>query len=218
MSTKTNIILVDPANPDHKAVQAAARIIDQGGIVVFPAQSLYGLAVDAANPGALKRIFDLKQRPVTNPLLVLINEPEALNSLVTSVPDSAKCLMESFWPGNITLVFHALKTLSQILTAGSGKIGVRLPGQPVAFALAREVGRPITGTSANLSGEPGCSRISDLPPSIIQGVDLILDAGILKGGTGSSVVDTTTDPVKVLREGIIPANDILAAINNRPHQ
>ena len=120
--------------------------------------------------------------------------------------------MDRFWPGRVTLVFEAAATVPNYLTAGSGKIGIRLPGHPVAAALIESLGAPLTGTSANLSGKPGCSCIDDLDPLLVQPMDAVLDAGPLKGGNGSTVVDVTGDIPRVLREGQIPEKDILTLI------
>ena len=117
--------------------------------------------------------------------------------------------MDKFWPGRVTLVFKAADTVPHYLTAGSGKIGIRLPGHPVAAALVESLGAPLTGTSANLLGKPGCRRIDDLDPYLVQQLDAVLDAGPLKGGAGSTVVDVTQDIPTVLREGEISKNEIL---------
>jgi L-threonylcarbamoyladenylate synthase len=111
--------------------------------------------------------------------------------------------MQRFWPGRLTLVFRAAAHVSSHLTAGSGKIGLRLPMHPVAKALLQEIGAPLTGTSANLSGDAGCDAIKSLSPAIRRNVDLVLDAGKLMGKAGSTVVDVTVDPVRVLRWGAV---------------
>ena len=179
----------------------------------IPTRCLYGLAVDAFNPAAVDRVFKIKQRPVQKPLLVLINKIEQLDRIVAHVPATAFSIMEKFWPGNVTLVCEARKNLPDGLTAGTGKIGVRQPAQPVAVDLAAAVQGPITGTSANLSGKAGCFRIVDLDPAIIDQIDLALDAGPLKGGVGSTVVDVTGDYPRVIREGGISTEEISACIN-----
>ena len=119
--------------------------------------------------------------------------------------------MDCFWPGKVTLVFKASQTVPCHLTAGTGKIGIRLAGHPVAAALVRSLGRPITGTSANLSGESGCRRLGDLEPQLARQLDAALDAGPLKGGIGSTVVDVTGDIPRILREGEISETEILSA-------
>jgi L-threonylcarbamoyladenylate synthase len=118
--------------------------------------------------------------------------------------------MDRFWPGKITLVFEALPAVPECLTAGTGKIGIRQPGHPVAAALVKTFQGPVTGTSANLSGSPGCRQIADLDPQVARKLDLILDAGPLRGGSGSTVVDVTQDIPRILRVGQIGEQEILA--------
>ena len=123
--------------------------------------------------------------------------------------------MTLLWPGKLTLVFNAGNGLPPGLTAGTGKIGIRLPVYPVARLLVCAAGRPITATSANISGQTGCSRITDLDPAIAAAVDLILDAGPLKGGAGSTILDVSEDPPVLLREGSIPRSRILSVLQNK---
>ena len=192
-------------------IQDAAAVIRQGGIFAFPTRCLYGLGADAFNPEAVDRIFKIKQRPPNKPLLVLLDDPQRLKSLVTHISVAAKVISERFWPGRVTLVFDASAQVPNYLTAGTGKIGIRLAGHPVAAALAGATRGPITGTSANVSGNPGCHQIRDLMPEVTEQLDLILDAGPLKGGRGSTVVDVTGKIPRVLREGVVSEKEILAA-------
>jgi L-threonylcarbamoyladenylate synthase len=165
------------------------------------------------DPDAVERIIRIKQRPPDNPILVLIYAEAQLEMLVENIPPAAVAIMAAFWPGRVTLVFDALDTLPGFLTAQTGKIGVRLPGHPAASALLLEVKGPITGTSANLSGSPGCSRVADMGPRIVEQADLVLDAGTLQGGVGSTVVDVSEDPPRILREGQVTAGEILGVLN-----
>ncbi|MFH0730548.1 MAG: L-threonylcarbamoyladenylate synthase [Pseudomonadota bacterium] len=209
----TQLIAINPENPDPEHIRIAARTIREGGVVVFPTQCLYGLGADARNAEAVARIFAIKRRASSNPLLILIQDRKDLTYLTDVVSLTAVTLMDAFWPGNITFLFEAKASLPEGLTAGDGKIGVRLPGHPVARRLVLEAGGPITGTSANLSGFPGCARISELVADIARNVDLILDAGPLKGGIGSTIVDVTENPPVIVREGIIPAERIYQALS-----
>jgi len=177
--------------------------------VAFPTRCLYGLGADAFNPDAVDRIFDIKQRCAKSPILVLIEDRLQLAYLVKRVPDVASKLMARFWPGRITIVFEAKDTVPLNLTARSGKIGVRIPGHHAAQTLVKAVGGPITGTSANLSGSPGCHRIEDLESQIAGQLDLILDAGNLAGGKGSTIVDVSAGKPKILREGAISTQEIM---------
>ncbi|MEE4364453.1 MAG: L-threonylcarbamoyladenylate synthase [Desulfotignum sp.] len=202
------VIQVHPDHPDPDVIKQAAGCIKTSGVVIFPTRCLYGLAADALDPKAVHTVFSIKKREKNNPLLVLVRSPKDLEGIVTKTPDQAKILMHAFWPGSLTLVFEAKPCVCKLLTAGTGKIGVRIPSHPVARALVHAAGRPITGTSANLSGSPGCSRISDMPGKLIQAADMVLDAGTLKGGTGSTILDITCDPPRVLRQGTIPSDTI----------
>ena len=208
------IIRIDPAGPGPEAIAGAGSIIQKGGVVIFPTQCLYGIAADALNEKAVEKVFDIKKRPQNNPILVLVPDQSFLEDLTESVPESAEKLMKAFWPGGLTLVCQAKPTVPKRLTAGSGKLGIRIPSHPAAKALVDFVGFPITGTSANLSGKPGCDRISLLDPSIFETSDLILDAGILKGGIGSTIVDVTVFPLRIIREGFISENQIRRILTN----
>ena len=192
----------------------AARAILSGGLVVFPTSGLYGLAADALNAAAVENIFAAKGRSPNKPVLILIRHVDDLPQLVTTVPPAAVQLMDAIWPGGLTLVFPAAAAVFPTLTAGSGKIGIRLPAHPVARGLVAAVGGPITGTSANVSGRPGCSRITDLDTAIADFADVTLDAGDLAGGVGSTVVDVTREPPVILRSGAVPDDviwNVLAA-------
>ena len=208
-------MLIDPFNPQPELILKAADSIKKGGIVLFPTRCLYGLGADAFNPEAVDRIFRIKQRPYNKPISLLIKNTTDLHILVKHIPSTAKCIMDNFWPGQITIIFEAKSTISHNLTAGTGKIGIRLPEHPVAFSLVKEVNSPITGTSANISGQAGCSAISDLDVQIADKIDIMLDAGPLKGGAGSTVIDVTTSFPTILREGYVSAKNIIAALEKR---
>jgi len=204
---------INPEDPQPDLIKEAGEVIGSGGIVTFPTKHLYGLGADAFNPEALDRIFEIKQRPYQKPLLVLIRHRRELERLVRAVPPIATRIIDRFWPGGVTLVFEAKAGLPIRLIAKTGKIGVRLAAHPVAAALANAVKNPITGTSANISGNIGCSKVADLDPSIIDQLSLILDAGSLPKGVGSTVVDVTGDRITILREGTVPAKAIYDALN-----
>jgi len=210
---ENNIVAVDSTNPETDIIKRAGKIIQNSGVVIFPAQYLYGVAVNALDEKSIQRVFHIKRRPIHNPVLVLIHDQDQLLNLVKSIPSSAQLLMDAFWPGNLTIVFKAKNSVSRLLTANTAKIGIRIPAHPVAKALVKYLKSPITGTSANISGQKGCSQINQLDPSIIDHADLILDAGILKGGTGTTIVDVTTSAkINIIRQGEISAlriNEIL---------
>ncbi len=206
------ILRADPLHPTHELINEAALVIKNGGVIAFPTQHLYGLGADAFNSDAVNRVFEIKRRPHNKPLLVLIDKHYDLTRLVQQVPHSATRIMERFWPGAVTIVFKAKHILPINLTAGTERIGVRMPEHPVALALTTAVQGPITATSANITGNLGCSLVSDMDPLIRDNLDLIIDVGALKGGMGSTVVDVTGDSPKILRQGTVSEKDIFAAV------
>ena len=203
---------IDPQHPHADLIDAAVRVLKDGGVIGFPTGSLYGLGADALNTDAVDRVFTIKQRPSVKPLLILVPDRKVVFELAAEVPPAAERLMDRFWPGRVTIVFKAFPELPSNLTAGTGRIGIRLPGHPVARALVSAFGRPITGTSANLSGQGGCHRIAELDPKLIEQLDLVLDAGPLKEGIGSTVVDIIGAEPIVRREGVVSKQAILAAV------
>ncbi|MEW6258881.1 MAG: L-threonylcarbamoyladenylate synthase [Thermodesulfobacteriota bacterium] len=203
-----DIRIIHAFNPDPDIIQHAGRVLRSGGVVCFPTSGLYGLGAKWNDEAAIRRIYAIKGRDRSKPILILIRHRLDIPDLVTNIPAVALRLMDRFWPGRLTLVFDASRRVPEILTAGSGKIGIRLPAHRVAQALVVETGAPITGTSANVSGEAGCSSISELAAEVRTSVDLVLDAGILAGGSGSTVVDVTTDPVRVLRWGAVSMDEL----------
>ncbi len=204
-----NIVKINPTDPENKVIKQAGGIIAKKGVVVFPAQYFYGIAVDALNIDALQKVFDIKQRPLTNPLLALIKNRKQLEELVSSIPDMAEKIMKKFWPGNVTIIFNAAAHIPSLITASTQKIGLRMPLHPVAKALVNAVNSPVTGTSANISTRPACNTIDQLDPDIVKNTDIILDAGKLKTGLGSTVVDVTGDFLKIIRQGEITKSEIL---------
>jgi L-threonylcarbamoyladenylate synthase len=204
--------VIDPLHPEADLIDAAVRILERGGVIAFPTGSLYGLGADALNASAVDRVFAIKMRASDKPLLVLVPDRKDVFDLAAEVPPAAKRIMDRFWPGQVTIVFRALPGLPANLIADTGRIGIRLPGHAVARALVSAFGRPITGTSANLSGQMGCHHVDELDAMLIEQLDLVLDAGPLKEGIGSTVVDITGAEPIVIREGVVSKQAILAAV------
>lgn len=207
------IIRIGPSALNSAEIRVAAKIIAQYGVVVFPTSGLYGLGADALSAEAVRRVCTIKQRSSHNPVLVLLSGIDDMGKLVRTVPDYAQPLL-GLWPGGITLIFESVDALPVELTGGTGKIGVRLPAHPVAKAMAEHFGGPITGTSANLSGFPAAASLADLDPEIHRQVDMIVDAGPLAGGVGSTILDVTSWPVKVIREGPVTRKAIDEVLRN----
>ncbi len=194
--------------PDAAGIERAAGVVLEGGVVAFPTETFYGLAADARNETALQKIFRVKGREKRKPLLLLIADQTWLTGLVKEIPPAARMLMDRFWPGPLTLVFAAGPDLSPLLTARTGKIGLRVSSHPVAQSLVQQVGRPITATSANLSGQTSLRSAGEVVTSLGLMVDAVLEGGETAGGLGSTVLDVTSDPPEILRSGAVSEADL----------
>jgi L-threonylcarbamoyladenylate synthase len=190
----------------------AVAVLHTGGVVAFPTETYYGLAVDPLNPLALNHLFALKHRNTSKPILTLVDGRESLPSLVRSVPPIFGPLMAAFWPGPLTLVFPARLDLPVLLTAGTATVGVRQSSHPFARQLLRAFGRPLTATSANISGRAAAVDAYEVRSQFGSRVDMIFDGGRTAGIVGSTIVGFEGDEIKLIREGMIPFDDILSVV------
>ncbi len=204
----TEILTIDPLTPDASLIDLGVKILRDGGVIAYPTETLYGLAADAGNDRAIERIFAIKGRNFDKPIPLIIGNEEALDPLVSEIPERALPLMKTFWPGPLTLIFNASDRVSTRLTAGTGKIGIRLSSNKIARHLAAHLNGAITATSANISGEGGISSPKEVINILENRIDALIDGGDTPGGPGSTVVDVTTDPPIVLREGIIRSSTV----------
>jgi L-threonylcarbamoyladenylate synthase len=188
---------------NRRGIEKAAQWILQGKVVAIPTETFYGLGADPLDGEALQKIFRVKERDGNNPLLLLVADRTWLPGLVKNIPPRAGPLMERFWPGPLTLVFEASAHLPPLLTANTGKIGLRISSHPVARALVQVVGRAITATSANVSGQPSASQAREVFQSLGKKIDAILDGGKTPGGFGSTVVDVSGVSPRIIRQGAI---------------
>jgi L-threonylcarbamoyladenylate synthase len=195
-------------------LEKAVRCLQDGGLVAFPTDTLYGLAAVASRERAVERLFEVKERPRDRPLPVLVASAADANSVAAEVPLAARRLMEAFWPGGLTLVLRRHPGFRSLALAGGDTVAVRVPAHPVALELLRRVGEPLTGTSANLSGRPGPRIAEEVRHQLGERVDLIVDGGPCPGGVESTVVDCTVDPPRVLREGAVPAERVAAVLSD----
>jgi L-threonylcarbamoyladenylate synthase len=205
----SEVLKVEEPGSPQRAISRAVSILESGGIVAFPTESFYGLGARATDEAALQRLILVKKRDPAVPILILISSLDDLATYAASIPRKALELGMRFWPGGLTLVLEASPGLSSLLTAGTGKIGIRIPGHPLAHALSRALDAPITGTSANISGRPPCTGADQVVECFGEQIDLILDGGTTEGTRPSTVLDVTTTPPLLIREGIIKAEDII---------
>lgn len=202
------ILKVSDNNSEEAVLIHASEILTSCGIIAYPTETFYGLGADAGNENAIRKIYSIKGRNFNNPISVIIDQTAQLQSLVEGVPNNAMLLMQAFWPGALTIVFKAAGVVSPLLTAGTDKIGVRISSHPAARAIAAKLGRPVTATSANLSGAPECSTADEVINQIGDKLDAIVDLGKTSGGIGSTIIDITCNPPKILRQGVITSDAI----------
>jgi L-threonylcarbamoyladenylate synthase len=189
----------------------AVAVLKGGGVVAFPTETYYGLAVDPFNPLALNHLFSLKQRNISKPILTLVDDRESLSTLVQEIPKLYEPLMNEFWPGPLTLIFRARVNLPSLLTAGTATIGVRQSSHPFARQLLRAFGRPLTATSANISGRAAAVDAYEVKAQFGSKIDMVFDGGKTPGIVGSTIIGLEGERLKLIREGVIPFNDILGA-------
>ena len=196
----------------EEALANACAVLRAGGVVAFPTETYYGLAVDPFNQAALSRLFSLKGRSADKPVLLIIDNPSQLSTLAAEVPPPFTMLMERFWPGPLTLIFPGVASLPEMLTGHQGTIGVRVSSHPVARQLVRAFGQPITATSANLSGHPPAVVASGVRDQFGSEVDVVLDGGRTPGGQGSTLLGYQDGDICLLRAGVVPFAEIEAAL------
>lgn len=197
----------------------AAVVLRQGGLVAFPTDTLYALGADASSPSAIERVFAVKGRRLSSPIPLLVADLAMAIQLVGTLPEAAVRLAERWWPGPLTLIVSAPRSICTLLTAGTGRIGLRVPDAAIAHALICRFGGPVTGTSANRSGGKDPLDAVDVLRQLGNRVDLILDGGPVTGGSSSTVVDVTISPPLVVRQGPVRREAILRLLGlqvNRP--
>jgi len=207
---ETLVLKVDPRNPTAEVIKRAGDAIRRGELVVFPTETVYGLGADAFNKRAVARVYEAKGRPADNPLPVQIASKDEAHKLAVDIPDVGRRLMDRFFPGPLTLVLRASPDVPDEVTAGTGKIGIRMPDHPVALALIRSAGTPIVAPSANVTGQPPPTSAGEVLAYLGGRIELILDAGPTPLKIASTVVDVTEAPPKILRHGSI-SEETLAA-------
>ncbi|OGW57506.1 MAG: threonylcarbamoyl-AMP synthase [Nitrospirae bacterium RBG_16_43_8] len=184
-------------------LKMAVEILNNGGIVAFPTETFYGLGVKFDNEASLRKLYGLKKRTKEKPMPLIIGDRTLLSMIAVSVNEIAESLMGKFWPGPLTLLLEAKKGLSPYLTADTGRIAVRIPGESAAFYLVREAGFPITATSANPSGMPPAEDADAVIRYFGAKIDMVIDGGRTAGGLPSTIADVTEKKIKIVREGAI---------------
>lgn len=199
------IIQIDSTAPEPSLLLHTANILQNGGVVAFPTDTCYGLAVNPFDPSAVTRLFKIKGREATKPIILLIAQLSMLDTLVKTPSPLAKAVIQEFWPGPLTLIFQKKAVLPDLLTAGQPTIGIRLPKAIIPLKLILEAGFPLTATSANRSGQPPAVSALEIEDTLGNDLDLILDSGTCDS-TPSTVLDLTGPDPNILRKGKIPSD------------
>ena len=197
------IVQVTPAAPEAAPLQEAAAHLRLGQLVGMPTETFYGIAADALSAQAVERVFELKGRPRDLPLPVIVDSLAMLET-IAEIPPLGRRLTEKFWPGALSLILPAREVVPELLCGGTGKVAARVSSHAVARGLATVFGGPITATSANISNRPGLLTAADVDRELGAGLALILDGGRLVSRTGSTILDVTVEPPRVLRPGVVP--------------
>jgi L-threonylcarbamoyladenylate synthase len=193
-------------------IQKAAQIIQEGGLVAFPTETVYGLGADALNPIAVARVFEVKNRPQFDPLIVHVADIRQAEILVLKFPDKALKLIEKFWPGPLTLVLPKAALVPDIVTSSLPGVAIRVPNHPMALELIRESGRPIAAPSANPFGRVSPTTAEHVRMSLGNKVDMILDGGPCSVGVESTVLSFMEKEPALLRPGGVSLEEIQALI------
>jgi len=188
-------------------INRAITILKQGGIVLLPTDTVFGICCKIDDEKAVKRLFEIKKRDKTQAVPILVSSTDMVKEYVREVPQKVEQLMEKYWPGGLTVVLKAKEDKVAPLVRGlRDTIGVRIPDLLSTFQIIEELGVPIVGTSGNFHGQPVVSRYKDLDPKLIKLVDAVLEEDSL-GDMASTVVDCTKEPWKIIRQGAVILNN-----------
>ena len=199
---KTKIVILDENNIKQDIVNEAGIVIRQGGLVVFPTETVYGLGANALDGIAVEKIFKAKGRPQDNPLIVHVSDFN-IDHLVKEVPHIAREIMNRYWPGPITLIFNKSSLIPSVTCAGLDTVGIRMPSNIIARKLIEAAGTPIAAPSANISGRPSPTDVESCIEDLSGKIDYILGGDKSKVGLESTIVDCTCTPLCILRPGAI---------------
>ena len=205
----SEVLKISAERPDPQRVAYAAHLIRSGQVVAIPTDTLYGLAADPFNLNAVEQIYRIKGRPAQKALVLLVGSVEQATELGNHIPETFYALARRFWPGPLSLVIPCSRHVPRKITSDTGKVAVRWPKAKIAQALIDELAIPLTGTSANASGQEGCTMAADVQIQIGDRLPLIVDGGDSAQPLPSTIVDVGADAWKIIREGVIPAGDIV---------
>ncbi len=209
------IVKINLERVDRRVLTQAAAVVKQGGTLLYPTDTIYGFGCDAFNDGAVRKVFEIKQRSEKNPALVLVHNKAMVKKLVGEISPLARRLMDACWPGPLTIIFQARKSFHPFISGENNTIGIRIPRNKFCLKLIAESGVPLLSTSANISGTPMIADAQQLIEAFSARVDLSIDAGTLKPSAPSTVVDVTRDQPVIIREGAFKREDIERIVRSK---
>ena len=199
---RAEVVSMDAKHPDKEAIKRAGQILQNGGLVAFPTETVYGLGGNALDPRASMKIYAAKGRPSDNPLIIHIADMSSLPKIVSEIPAKAQLLAEKFWPGPLTMILPKAEIVPGETTGGLDSVAVRFPSDLIAQELIKAAGGFVAAPSANTSGRPSPTRAEHVEEDLGDAIDMILDGGQVGIGLESTIVDFTEDIPVVLREQI----------------
>lgn len=203
------ILRIDPKEPFAGDIDQAVEFLKNGDVIAYPTETIYGLGADVLNKKAIKKIYDLKARDYGLPISILVADLAMLREYVGEVPEQAISLMRRFWPGALTILFPANDKIPKGLVTNTGRVGIRISSHPIAAALVKTFGKPVTTTSANLSGLPPSLSVKHIQKYFGDKIPCIVDGGECEPSRGSTVVDVGEETMRIVREGRIPADEVI---------
>ena len=208
------VLKVSAEAPERYVIDYAAGFIQRGSVIAIPTDTFYGLSADPFNLSAIERVFQVKGRPETKALPILVNSIEQAVTLMRDVPDPFLILAHKFWPGALTLIVEATHRLPLKVTGNTARVALRWADSRIVTALIEAAGGPITGTSANLSGHPSCTCASQILAQLGERLPLVLDAGDTGGSLASTIVRIEDDSWMIAREGALSDSEIQKAFED----
>lgn len=209
---ETSVIKIDKDNIDKAAFEIPKDVLKSGGLVAFPTETVYGLGANALDTDAVKNIFKAKGRPSDNPLIVHIWNVSQIDELVLEISESAKLLIDKFWPGPLTLLFKKSEKVPLVTSGGLDTVAIRMPDNEIALRLLESVNIPIAAPSANTSGRPSPTNSQHVLEDLNGKVDIIIDGGITGVGLESTVLDLTCETPMILRPGGVTYEDLIKVL------
>ncbi|MCG3220541.1 MAG: threonylcarbamoyl-AMP synthase [Candidatus Heimdallarchaeota archaeon] len=211
---QTEIIALSSESSIKKSIKLAAELIEEGEIIAFPTDTLYGLGCNVFDENAIRNLFEIKSRDLAKPINVLIGSKEQLSYVAEKIPDITNKIIKEFWPGDLTLILHKKSEIPNILTNGIDTIGVRMPNNEVTLRLICEIDKPLATTSANISGKPSITNAIQILENFKDKIPLILDGGESKIGKESTIISLVTEPPSVIRLGSLSIEKLKRVIPN----